>query len=254
MKRHRVVTAAAVALAGILVFAQSSLQAAQLTVLCSNGIKAVMEELVPQFERATRHEVTITYGLAAALKRQIDGGERFDVAILTPAFVEELAKSGKVAGDTRVTVARAPMALMVRAGAQKPDVRTTDALRRTLAASSSIAYAREGASGVYFAGLLDKLGMMESLKPKLRPMGSGEDTSAAVAKGDAQLGVLPISEILPVPGVELLGPFPKDIQGYAVMVAGVGSAASQSAAARELLTFLMAPARDAVITRKGMER
>jgi molybdate transport system substrate-binding protein len=229
-------------------------QAAQITVLCSNGIKAVMEELIPAFERTSRHQVTVTYGLAAALKRQIDAGERFDVAILTPAFVDDLIKSGRIAAGTRSVVARAPMALMVRAGAQKPDVRTTDALRRTLTASQSIAYAREGASGVYFAGLLEKLGMMESLKPKLKPMGSGEETSAAVARGDAQLGVLPISEILPVPGVELLGPFPADVQGYAVMVAGASSSAAQSAVARELIAFLMAPARNAVITTKGMER
>jgi molybdate transport system substrate-binding protein len=253
MKTTRIAAAITV-LGGILVLAQSSVQAAQITVLCSNGIKAVMEELVPEFERATKHQVTITYGLAAALKRQIDAGERFDVAILTPAFVDELITAGKIAGATRSVVARAPMALMVRAGAQKPDVRTTDALRRTLTASPSIAYAREGASGVYFAGLLDTLGMMESLKPKLRPMGSGEETSAAVARGDAELGVLPVSEILPVPGVALLGPFPADVQGYAVMVAGVSSSAAQSAVARELLTFLMAPARNAVITKKGMER
>lgn len=254
MKRNRVTAVAAVALAGVLLLAQPGLQAAQITVLCSNGIKAVMDELVPEFERTTKHDITITYGLAAALKRQIDGGERFDVAILTPAFVDELVTAGKIAGDTRVTVARAPMALMVRKGAQKPDVGTTAALRRALTASTSIAYAREGASGVYFSGLLDKLGMMESLKPKLRPMDSGEETSVAVAKGDAQLGILPISEILPVPGVELLGPFPKDIQGYAVMVAGVGSSAAQSAVARELIAFLMAPARNAVIIKKGMER
>ncbi|MBM3818070.1 MAG: ABC transporter substrate-binding protein [Acidimicrobiia bacterium] len=245
--------AAAVALAG-LVLAQSGLQAAQITVLCSNGIKAVMEELVPEFERATKHDVNITYGLAAALKRQIDGGERFDLAILTPALIDDLIKTGQVAANTRAVIARAPIGFMVRAGAQKPDVRTTEAVRRTLTASQSIAYAREGSSGVYFAGLLDKLGMTEGLKPKLRPMGSGEETSAAVAKGEAQLGVLPISEILPVPGVELLGPFPKDVQGYAVMVAGVGSSAAQSAVARELIAFLMAPARNAVITKKGMER
>jgi molybdate transport system substrate-binding protein len=250
----RRVAAVVAGVAAIVLLAQSSLHAAQITVLCSNGIKAVMEELVPQFERASRHEVRITYGLAAALKRQIDGGERFDVAILTPPLVEELITAGRIAADTRVTVARAPMALMVRAGAPKPDVRTTDALRRTLTASTSIAYAREGASGVYFAGLLDKLGMMEGLKPKLRPMGSGEETSAAVARGEAQLGVLPISEILPVPGVELLGPFPADVRGYAVMVAGVSSSAAQAAVARELLAFLMAPARNAVIAKKGMER
>ena len=247
-------TKAAAALAMLLVFAQANVGAAQIRILCSNGIKAVMEELVPQFERATKHQVSVTYGLAAALKRQIDGGERFDVAVLTPAFMDDLIKAGRVTGDTRAVIARAPMAILVRTGAPKADIRTTDALKRTLTGSRSIAFAKEGASGVYFAGLIEKLGLGETLRPKLKPTTTGEEVGAAVAKGDAELGVLPISEILGVRGVEVLGPFPSDIQGYAVMVGGVSASAAQGAAARELMKFLMSPAALPVIKQKGMER
>ena len=247
-------TKMAAALVALLVFAQANVGAAQIRILCSNGIKAVMEELVPQFERATKHQVAVTYGLAAALKRQIDAGESFDVAVLTPAFMDELIKAGRVTADTRAVIARAPMALLVRAGARKSDVRTTDALKRTLEGSRSIAFAKEGASGVYFAGLIEKLGLGESLRPKLKPTTTGAEVGAAVAKGDAELGVLPISEILGVTGVEVLGPFPSDIQGYAVMVGGVGSKAAQGVAARELMKFLMSPAALPVIKKKGMER
>jgi molybdate transport system substrate-binding protein len=247
-------TRTAALLVALLVFAQANADAAEITILCSNGLKAVMEELVPQFERATKHRVAIKYGLAAALKRQIDAGERFDVAVLTPPLVDELIKTGKIAGESRTVIARAGMGLAIRAGAAKPDVRTTDALTRTLTGSRSIAYAREGAAGVFFAGLIDRLGLADRLKPKLTPLTTGAEVGAAVARGDVELGVLPISEILPVKGVELLGPFPADIQGYAVMVAGVGSTATQTAAAKELIAFLMAPSALPVIRQKGMER
>jgi molybdate transport system substrate-binding protein len=229
--------------------------AAEIKVLCSNGIKAVMEELVPQFEKATKHKVVITYGLSAALKRQIEAGERFDLAVLTASLIDDLIKQGKVAGDTRTTIARSGMGLAIRAGdTTKPDIRTTDALKRTLLASKSIAYAREGAGGVFFAELMQKLDLVEPLKPKIRLTTTGADVLAAVARGEAALGVLPVSEVLTAPGVELLGTFPADVQGYAVMVAGVSPSAAQSATARELIKFLMAPAALPVIKTKGMER
>lgn len=247
-------TKVAVALVTVLVFAQSNVSAAQIRILCSNGIRAVMEELVPQFEQATKHQVAITYGLAAALKRQIDAGERFDVAVLTPPLIDELIKTGRIAGDSRAIIARSGMGLAIRAGAPKPDIRTTDALTRTLTESKSIAYAREGAAGVFFTGLIERLGLAARLKPMLEPTTTGQEVGAAVARGDAELGVLPVSEILPVREIELLGTFPADIQGYAVMVAGVGAGAAQNAAARELIRFLMAPSALPVIKKKGMER
>src|SRR5688572_28757238 len=153
-------------------------RAAEIKVLCSNGIKAVMEELIPQFEQATKHKVLITYGLSAALKRQIEAGETFDMAVLTPALVDDLIKQGRIAGDTRTVLARAGMAIMIRAGASRPDIRTTDALKRTLLASKSIAFAREGAGGVFFADLQRRLGISEALTSKLKPTTTGVEVGA----------------------------------------------------------------------------
>jgi molybdate transport system substrate-binding protein len=246
---------AAMGLLTLMVLAQPSVAAAaEIKVLCSNGIKAVMEELVPQFEQATKHKVVITYGLSAALKRRLEAGEPFDIAVLTPPLIDDLITQGKIAGDTRTVLARSSMALAIRGGASKPDIRTTDALRRTLLESTSIAYAREGASGLFFIDVVQRLGLADDLKSKLKPTTTGEEVGASVARGDAQLGVLPVSEILPVHGVEVLGTFPADVQGAVVMVAGVSSATSQGAAVKELLRFLIAPAALSVMKKRGMER
>ena len=245
----------AVGLVILIMLAQPSVaSAAEIKILCSNGIKAVMEELAPQFERATKHKVVISYGLSAALKRQIEAGEPFDIAILTPPLIDDLVKQGKIAGDTRTVLARSGMALAIRAGAPKPDIRTTDALKRTLLESKSIAYAKEGASGVFFVELVQRLGLTDGLKSKITLTTTGAEVGASVARGDAQLGVLPVSEILPVHGVEVLGTFPADVQGYVVMVAGVSPKTTQSVAAKELIEFLTAPAALPVIKKKGMER
>jgi len=239
----------------LIVLTQSSVaRADEIKVLCSNGIKTVMEELAPQFEQATRHKVVVTYGLAAALSRQIESGEAFDIAVLTPPLVDELIKRGKIAGDTRTVLARSGIALFGRVGAQKPDIRTTDALKRTLLESKPIAYAKEGASGVFFTELVQRLGLTDGLKSMVRPTASGEEVGASVARGDVQFGVLPVSEILPVQGVEVLGTFPAPVQGYIVMVAGVSSATTHGAAVNELMAFLKAPAALSVMKTKGMER
>jgi molybdate transport system substrate-binding protein len=246
---------AAVEFLVLMMLAQSSLaSAAEIRVLCSNGIKTVVEELAPQFEQATKHKLVITYGLAATLKRQIEASEPFDLAVLTPPLIDDLIKQGKIDSGTRLVLARSGLALAVRAGGQKPDIRTTDALKRTLLASNSITYAREGASGVFFAGLVQRLGLADGLKSKLQPANSGEEVIASVARGGAQFGVLPLSEILLVPGIEVLGPFPADVQGYVVMVAGVSSGTRQAAVVNELIKFLTAPAAVAVMTKRGMER
>lgn len=250
IKRASFVMAGVAALA---VATDPSVGAAELTVLCSNGIKAVIEELVPQFELATRHRVVITFGVSALLKRQIEAGELFDIAILTPPLIDDLVKQGKIVGDTRTALARSAVALAIRAGAAKPDIRTTDALKRTLLASKSIAYAREGASAMFFTDLVQRLDLADALKSKIKLTTTGEQTGASVARGDAELGVLPVSEILPVPGVEVLGAFPANIQSYVVMVGGVSSSAAQSGAARDLIRFLTAPAVLPVLKKRGME-
>jgi molybdate transport system substrate-binding protein len=225
-----------------------------LTVLCSNGLKAVAEDLVPQFERATKHKVIVRYGLAAALKQQIERGESFDVAFLTPVVMDDLIKQAKIAADTRATIARSGLAIAIRAGARKPDLKTVDAFKRALLDAKGLAYAKEGASGVAFAAIIDRLGIANALKAKSKLTATGEEVGEAVVKGDVEFGVLPVSEILPIKGAEMLAPFPAGVQSYIVMVGGAGTASKQAAAARDLIKFFTAPAALPVIKAKGMER
>jgi molybdate transport system substrate-binding protein len=253
MKPYR--TAVISLLTGLLILAHAaSASAAEIRVLCSNGLKAVFEELAPQFERASGHKVVVTYGLAAVFKQQIESGTAFDLAVLTPALIDDLIKSGKVAADSRTVIARTGLGVMIKTGARKPDVRSTDSFKKALLDASSIAYAKEGASGVAFAALIEKLGIAETLKPKLKPTATGEEVNDLVVRGGAQYGVLPLSEILAVKGAELGGMFPADVQTYITMATAASSGAKQPAAARDLIKFLMTPASTAVVKAKGMER
>jgi molybdate transport system substrate-binding protein len=228
--------------------------AADIRVLCSNGLKAVFEELAPQFERTSGHKVNVTFGLAAGFKQQIDAGQAFDVAILTPALIDDLIKSGKLAADSRSVIARTGLGIMIRSGARKPDVRTTESFKTALLNAQSIAFAKEGASGVAFTATIEKLGMAQTLQPRLKPTATGEEVNDLVVKGGAQYGILPLSEILAVKGAELGGMFPGDVQTYITMATAVSSNSKQAAAARDLIKYLMAPAATAVVKAKGMER
>jgi molybdate transport system substrate-binding protein len=228
-------------------------RAAEVTVLCSNGLKAVMDELVPQFERATGHTVAIRFDLAAGLQREIEAGAAFDLAILTPPPADDLIGQGRLVAGSRTAIARSGLGIAIRAGARKPDIGTVDAFRRTLVEARSIALAREGASGVAFTALIEKMGLADTLRSKLQLTGGAEEVGDRVVRGEAELGILPVSEILPVRGAELLGTFPADVQSYIEMIGGVSARARQADAARELLRFLTVPAAVPVITAKGME-
>jgi molybdate transport system substrate-binding protein len=245
--------AAAVAFGFLVLTDVSIANAAEIKVLSSVGIKAVVDELAPQFEAATKHKVQISYDLAANLKRNIEAGASFDVTILTPAMIEDLIKQGKVAPDSRTTIARTGLAVMIRAGARKPDISTVDAFKRALLDAKSITYAKEGASGVAFAALIERLMIADALKPKTRLAATGDAINESIVRGDVEFGILPVSEILPVRGAEMLGPFPADVQNYIVMVGGVSAGAKQ-AAAKDFIQFLMSPAVLPVIKAKGMER
>jgi molybdate transport system substrate-binding protein len=220
-------------------------------VLSSVGIKAVVDDLAPQFERATKHKVTTVFDLASALKTRMEEGEPFDVAILTPPLLDDLIAKGRVAAASKSNVARVGLGLMIKAGARKPDAGTVDAFTRALLAAKSITYATAGASGVAFMATVKQLGIGDAIRT--RPAASGEEVNANILGGASDLAVLPISEILPVKGAELGAVFPADVQTYVVMSAGV-SAKTAGSAAKEFVAFLMSPANDAVIKMKGMER
>ena len=250
MKIRTIVISAFVA---IVMLHGTAIRAEEIRVLSSVGIKAVVEVLAPQFERATSHKVTPVFDLAVALKARIEGGAPFDVAILTPALLDELISKGKIASASRTEVARVGLGLMIRAGAPKPDVSTVEAFKKTLLNSKAVTYASAGASGVAFLATIEKLGIADAVKAKAKPAASGEQVNANILTGAADLAVLPISEILPVRGAELGAVFPSAVQTWVVMAAGV-NANARSAAAREFITFLMAAPNSAVIRDKGMER
>ena len=242
----------AVVLGVALTFARASAaQAAEIKVLCSTALRTVMQELVPQFEHATGNKVVVEYGVSAAMQRRVEAGEQFDAIFLTVKQLDALVQEGKIAAGTRTGIARSGMAIAIHAGAARPDIKTMDALKRTLIAAKSIAYAKEGASGLYFIALAKRLGIVEKLK--LHPTDTGDQVGEAVASGAAEFGMLPVSEILPVKGVELLGEFPAEVQEYAVSVGGVSVAAKQPGVAKELIKFLTAPGAVPVIRKKGME-
>jgi len=235
------------------VLVATAARAEEIRVLSSVGIKAVIEVLAPQFEQKTKHKVTTVFDLAGVLKTRIEGGEPFDVAILTAPLVDELVSKGKISSATRTDVARVGLGLMIRSGAPKPDVNTVEAFRKTLVGAKSITYVTTGASGVAFLATIDKMGIADAIKAKAKPAANGDQVNANILTGASDLAVLPISEILPVKGAELGGVFPAAVQTYVVMAAGV-NATAKSSVAREFIAHLMAAPNSAVVREKGMER
>ena len=227
-------------------------EAAEVKVLCATAMRSVMNELGPRFERATGHKLVIQFDVVGALKRQIDAGERFDVAILTTPLIDDVVKNGKIAAGTRADVARSGLGVIVRTGAPKPDISSADAFKRALLNAKSISYAKEGATGIYLASLFERLGITEQMKPKTKfpPTGRG---AQFVAEGETELMLSAISTFEPVPGAELLGPLPPELQSYIGYSAGVGTAAKEAEAGKALINFLKAPAAVPVLKAKGME-
>ncbi len=237
--------------AGMVSLLRSELNAAEVKVMLSAAFKEAYVELVPQFERATGHKVVTIWAPTVEMMKRLKGGEAVDLVIIAADSIEELIKLGKIAPGSRVDLAKSVIGVAIRAGAPKPDIRTTEAFKRTLLAAKSIAYST-GPSGVYITELFKRLGIAEELKPKVKQL-QGVPIGEVVARGDAEIGFQQVSEILPVAGIELLGPLPADIQRTTVFSIGLHSGAQQPDAARALVQFLTSPAAAPVIRKKGME-
>ena len=250
-QKCRALLAAAFLIVGV------SADAAELRVLSTVAVKAVMEELIPQFERASGHKVVIQFGTTAVLKKQIDAGDVFDVAIFTPPeLIDELIKQGKITAGTRADFARTEIGVAVRAGAPKPDVSTAETFKASLLTAKSVGYtdpALGGTSGIYLKGLIDRLGVADDLKPKTKLSAGIPPLVEAIAKGDVELGMLQISEIVPDQRLQLVGPLPKGMEKTTVMAVGLRAESKEATAGKELIKFLVSPAARQVIKAKGME-
>jgi molybdate transport system substrate-binding protein len=223
-------------------------RAAEITLLGSAALDVILEEVVPAFERATGHKVAMRLDYALLLRREIGSGAPFDVTILV-GELDDLVAQGRIASGTPVALGRSAYGLAVRKGAPKPDISTADAFKRTLLAASSVGYARDGGSGAYFVRLIERLGIANEMKPRLRP---GANPQEAVAKGEIEMSVNGIVPILRAPGVELVGPLPPELQSYSTFVAGLSAATKEPAAAAALLAHLTSPAAIAVFRKHGV--
>jgi molybdate transport system substrate-binding protein len=229
--------------------------AAEIKVLTAGAFKQTLLALVPDFEKATGHKVVVENATVGALSKRIEGGEFFDLAVLTPKAVDDLTGKGKFVAGTRQNLARVGVGVMVKAGAPKPDIGSVDAFKRALIAAKSVAYidpASGGSSGIYVDGLLKKLGIADQIRPKAK-LKKGGYVADLIVSGEAELGIHQISEIVPVKEVTLVGPLPADIQNYTTYAGGIGAGAKQGDAAKALLKVLTGPAAADVLKSRGME-
>jgi molybdate transport system substrate-binding protein len=230
--------------------------AAEVKILTAGAMRAVVLELVPQFETETGHKAVVSNDTAGGLAKRIEGGEAFDVAVITPGVIDELAKKAKIIADSRVNVARVGVGVVVKEGTPLPDISSVDAFKRALLAAKSVAYidpASGGSSGIYLTSLFEKLGIAADIKPKAK-LKQGGYVAELIANGEAELGLHQISEILPVKGAKLVGPLPAEIQNYTIYAVAVGADAKQPDAARALIKLLTGPAAETVLKARGMER
>jgi molybdate transport system substrate-binding protein len=232
-------------------------EAAEIKVLTSRAMNHVLTELGGTFERSTGHKVTLVLAVPTEIAKRVVNGEIVDV-VMSGATVDNLVKQGNIAPGDRITLARVGIGVAVRAGAPKPDISSPEALKRTLLAAKSIVYtdpAIGGASGIQFEKVIDRLGIAKEIKAKsiLNARAATKPSAEFVARGEAELGIQLISEIVSVPGAELLGPLPGDLQAMTAILAGIVTTAPEPDAARALLRFLTSPAAAAAIKAAGMK-
>jgi len=225
------------------------MSATKIKVMLSAAFKEAYLELVPQFERASGYKVESLWVPSVQMMTRLKGGESVDLVILSAASLDEIRKAGLV--SDRTDLARSGIGVAVKSGARRPDISSGEAVKRAVLAAKGIAYST-GPSGIYLMGLFQRMGIAEAIKSKVKQV-QGEPAGGVVARGEAEIAFQQVSELLPVPGIDLVGPLPADIQQITVFSAGLHAAAKQPDAARALVKFLTAPAAAPVIRKKGME-
>jgi len=244
------------AVLGVIGMMGQSAAAAEIKVLTTGAFKQVVVALVPEFEKATGHKVIVDNGTVGQLTQRVEGGEAFDVLVLSPRGIEDFIKKGKIVAGTNANLAKVGVGVMVKAGAPKPNIDSVEAFKQALLKAKSVAYidpASGGSSGIYVSGLLDKLGIADQIKPKAK-LKKGGHVSDLIESGEAELGIHQMSEIVSQKGVTLVGPLPSAIQNYTTYAVGLGSgAASNADAAKAFIKVLTGPSAASVLKSTGME-
>jgi molybdate transport system substrate-binding protein len=250
MRHLLLMAAAATAMMGC-----ASVRAAEVTLIAPGGIKAAIDQMIPDFERRTGHKVKATYGSGGGTKAQVIRGELFDVPVVQLPLEPVLA-SGHVVAGSETPLATVSVGIAVRTGAPKPDISSVDAVKQVLLDAKYIAFpnaAAGAAAGVSFEATMQKLGIVDAMKPKIKPAQGGRGAMALLAKGDIDIGLTFISEIITEPGVEVVGPLPRAISTPTSLVGFVSTKAKEPEAAKALLAYLSGPEAAKVYKERGME-
>ena len=227
-------------------------QCAELVVFSTISAKEALIELVQVFERASGHKVNITYAGGSGLSKQILSGTQGDIFIGPEEFSDPLVKEGRLLAGSRAAFARSSTGLAVRAGVPKPDISSPEKLKRVLLTAGAVSYST-GASGMHFVKVLERLGIADVIAAKRVAPRAGELVGAVVARGDADIAVQQISELLPVPGIEILDPLPAELQQTIIYGATAFPQSTQREAAQAFVSFLRSEAARAVLRRKGLD-
>ena len=237
--------------ASFLLFA-GAVHAAEIRVLSTQATEQVYRELVPQFEKASGHKVTTVFTGTLDANKRLAAGETYDLLIMSAPSIEQHIKAGKVVAASRVDLAKSGVGVGVKAGAAKPDISTTEALKRTLLAAKSIGYST-GPSGIYMTGVFQRMGIADAIKPRLKQTPTGVFVGSIIANGEAEIGFQQVSELSHFAGVDYVGPLPAEIQQFTIFSSGIIAGAKEADAARALVNFITAPAAAAVFKKIGME-
>jgi molybdate transport system substrate-binding protein len=229
--------------------------AAEIGIVSGSATAGLLNELGRQFEQRTGHKLVFYKGVGttAGVKQRIESGEPFDLAIIPMDLIEEFVRQGKIAADTRVPFVRVGMAVATRAGGGKPDVSSLDAFKRALLEAKAITYVPGGEVAIQLERGIERLGIAERLKPKSKPQPNGALSTKLLVEGEADLFFSLTNTIAATPGLQLVGPFPPELQRYLVLGIGVSRNVREPSAAKEFLMFLLSDAAAPVVRASGLE-
>jgi molybdate transport system substrate-binding protein len=223
-----------------------------LRVFSTHAVMEVLEGIAPVFERDSGVTLSVSYDPANVLKQRIDGGEPFDVAVVTRAVLDDFTNRSIIRADSGTDLGRSGLGISVRKGAPRPAIRTVDDFKRAMLAAKSIVRSKDGTSGIYFETLLERLGIADVMCSKV-VLGPSGRVATVVAKGDVEIAVQQVSELLPVDGADFVGPLPEELQLYTMFSAGIAAASKTPDDGQKLLRAFTAPAARALFKAKGLE-
>ena len=237
--------------AAFIMIPSASLQAAELKVIAGGSMTASMNALAAPFEKASGHKLSIHFDSTPNIIARVNSGTPFDVVVVPVDVFKDAAAKARFAPGPTVDIARVGYGVIVRAGAPKPDLSTPDAFKKSLLAAPSIAFLPASAAGAYVTKVFERLGIGEEMKAKTKVQAAPAQIAPAVAKGEAELGVF-LTNVLVAPGVELVGPFPADLQQELVFTSAVAADTKEADAAKALIDYFRTQEATAIIKAAGM--